>query len=160
MSLFNISFLSSSIFTILLFALSFQCSSVRMMAFIFGLPVMQILLFCLSIGKDPVNLALAIVNNELNSSTEQCIPKSGCDWSFLSCRYLQHLQKRTIVFLPCDNEGEARDAVMRGFAWGAITFPSNYSASLMARIDDGKDAADWDVEFAEMRVVLDMSSAF
>lgn len=129
-----------------------------MMAFIFGLPVAQIILFCISIGKDPVGLRLAIVNNELNSSADQCIPSVGCDWSLLSCRYLQHLQKRTVVFLPCNSEEEGRDAVKKGMAWATLTFPSNYSASLMARIDDGRNAADWDVEYAEFQVTMDMSS--
>lgn len=128
------------------------------MAFIVGLPAAQIILFCLSIGKDPIGLQLAVVNNELNSTMEPCIPTTGCDWSLLSCRYLQHLQKRTIVLLPYESDGEARAAVEKGIAWAAITFPSNYSSSLMARIDDGRNAADWDVEFSEMKIIMDMSS--
>lgn len=130
----------------------------RIMMFIIALPVAQIFLFCYSIGRDPIGLKLAIVNNELNNSMQPCIPGTGCDWSLLSCRYLQHLRKKTIEFLPYDNDEEARYAVTKGWAWGAITFPSNYSESLLARIDYGKDAADWDISFAEMRIVMDMSS--
>ncbi|KMQ88436.1 abc transporter g family member 20 [Lasius niger] len=132
--------------------------NVGIMLFIIALPVAQIIIFCLSIGKDPVGLKLAIVNNELNSSMQPCIPTIGCDWSLLSCRYLQHLQKKTINLLPHDNDDEARNAVKRGWAWGAITFPSNYSDALKARIDYGRNAEEWDVEFSEMIVVLDMSN--
>lgn len=126
--------------------------------FIIGLPVAQIFLFCISIGKDPKGLKLAIVNNELNSSMQPCIPGTGCDWSLLSCRYLQHLQKKTIQLLPCDTEDDGKYAVEKGWAWGAITFPSNYSDALKARIDYGRDAEEWDINFAEMRIVMDMSS--
>lgn len=132
--------------------------NVAIMLFIIALPVAQIILFCLSIGKDPVGLKLAIVNNELNSSMQPCTPTIGCDWSLLSCRYLQYLQKKTIYLLPYDNDEEAEYAVGHGWAWGAITFPSNYSESLKARIDYGRNAEDWDVEFAEMKVVMDMSN--
>lgn len=126
--------------------------------FIIGLPVAQIVLFCISIGKDPVGLKLAIVNNELNNSMQPCIPSTGCDWSLLSCRYLQHLEKKTLKLLSYDTEEEARHAVKKGRAWGAISFPSNYSESLMARIDYGRNAEDWDIDFAEMTIVMDMSS--
>lgn len=128
--------------------------------FIFGLPVGQIVLFCLSIGKDPIGLKLAIVNNELNNSMQPCIPGTGCDWSLLSCRYLEHLEKKSLWLLPYDSEDEARSAVTKGWAWGVITFPSNYSDALMARVDYGRDTAEWDVNFSEMKIVLDMSSKY
>ncbi|KAL0122981.1 hypothetical protein PUN28_007557 [Cardiocondyla obscurior] len=132
--------------------------NVGIMLFIIGLPVAQIVLFCISIGKDPIGLKLAIVNNELNNSMQPCVPGIGCDQSLLSCRYLQQLQKKTLEFIPYDNEEDARYAVTKGWAWGAITFPSNYSEALMKRIDFGKDAKEWDVNAGEMKVVMDMSS--
>lgn len=64
------------------------------MLFIVGLPVVQIILFCLSIGKDPVGLKLAVVNHEMNTSTGQCTYDPGCNWDMLSCRYLKHLEKK------------------------------------------------------------------
>ncbi|XP_032678844.1 ABC transporter G family member 23 [Odontomachus brunneus] len=133
--------------------------NVGMMAFIVGLPAVQIILFCFSIGKDPVGLQLAIVNHELNSTVmEPCIPTTGCDLSLLSCRYLQYLTKRTLVLLPYDNDEESRSAVEKGLVWAAITFPSNYSSALMARIEDGRYAAEWDIEYSQMDVVMDMSN--
>lgn len=35
------------------------------MLFIFALPVMQVILFCLAIGRDPTGLKMAVVNNEM-----------------------------------------------------------------------------------------------
>ncbi|XP_011506250.1 PREDICTED: ABC transporter G family member 20 [Ceratosolen solmsi marchali] len=132
--------------------------NVGIMLFIIGLPVVQIILFCLSIGKDPTGLRLAIVNNELNSSADTCVPSIGCDFTMSSCRFLKELEKRKVVYLPYDTVEEARQAVVKGWAWGAITFPGNYSASLRERIDYGKDADEFSVIYADMDVVLDMSN--
>jgi len=38
------------------------------MLFIFALPVMQVILFCLAIGRDPNGLKLAIANMEMNGT--------------------------------------------------------------------------------------------
>lgn len=130
------------------------------MLFIIGLPVVQIVLFCVSIGKDPIGLKLAIVNNELNNSMEPCIPSIGCDWSRMSCRFLQQLEQKSIVLQPYENEADARTAIERGWAWGAITFPSNYSDSLSARLEEGKDANEWSIDYSNMNIVMDMSSEF
>ena len=128
------------------------------MLFIIGLPVVQIILFCLSIGKDPTGLTLAIVNNELNNSTEPCIPTVGCNWTRLSCRYLKHLEKRTVQYLPYDTDEEARYAIKKGWAWAAISFSANYSDSLMNRIDSGRSADNESLIFSDINVVMDMSS--
>lgn len=40
--------------------------NVGVMLFIFALPVMQVILFCLAIGRDPTGLKMAIVNQEIN----------------------------------------------------------------------------------------------
>lgn len=42
--------------------------NVGVMLFIFALPVMQVILFCLAIGRDPQGLNLAIVNSEMNNT--------------------------------------------------------------------------------------------
>jgi hypothetical protein len=69
------------------------------MAFIIGLPVAQIILFCLAVGHDPEGLKLAIVNNELsekNFAQQECPIYEGCNYTMLSCRYLDFLKNRSI----------------------------------------------------------------
>ncbi|XP_058807802.1 ABC transporter G family member 23 [Phymastichus coffea] len=128
--------------------------NVGIMLFIIGLPVVQIILFCLSIGHDPTGLKLAIVNNELNNSMDPCTP----DISMLSCWFLDHLKARQVVYLPYDYEEDAYGAVEKGWAWAAITFPSNYTEALMLRIMNGAEIDDMTIEDADMRVVMDMSN--
>lgn len=84
------------------------CFYCRVMLFIFALPVMQVILFCLAIGRDPTGLRLAIVNHELNISGEGCEYNTGCSFKMLSCRYLQNLNNDSIhkvrlSFLHADN---------------------------------------------------------
>lgn len=42
--------------------------NVGVMLFIFALPVMQVILFCLAIGRDPTGLKLAVANMEMNGT--------------------------------------------------------------------------------------------
>lgn len=69
----------------------------RVMLFIFALPVMQVILFCLAIGRDPIGLHLAVVNHELNQSGANCEFNDACSFKMLSCRYLQNLDNDTII---------------------------------------------------------------
>lgn len=76
------------------------------MAFIIGLPVVQTILFCWSIGHDPTGLKVSIVNEELIFNNESaCNFENNCNYSMLSCNYLNYLKKRTLVpvskFLFC-----------------------------------------------------------
>lgn len=67
------------------------------MLFIIGLPVSQIVLFCISIGHDPVGLNIAIVNNELSSDEmlKPCLVNiTDCNNTLLSCKYLKYLEDR------------------------------------------------------------------
>lgn len=73
------------------------CHYIRVMLFIFALPVMQVILFCLAIGRDPTDLRLAVVNHELNETGGECQFNDGCSFKMLSCRYLQNLNNNSIV---------------------------------------------------------------
>jgi hypothetical protein len=72
------------------------------MLFIFALPVMQVILFCLAIGRDPTGLKLAIVNHEMNWENKSCPVYEDCTFTFLSCRYLKFLDNETMIKVrPC-----------------------------------------------------------
>lgn len=69
------------------------------MAFIIGLPVAQTVLFCLAVGRDPEGLPLAVVNHELSEkhlAQQECPIYKGCNYTMLSCRYLDYLKNRSI----------------------------------------------------------------
>ncbi len=108
------------------------------MLFIFALPVMQVILFCLAIGRDPTGLKLAIVNNELNATNKVCQYETGCGFHNLACRYLGHLNNNSIIkdFYP--DQETAIQAVKDGNAWGVIYFTENFTDALVARIALGE----------------------
>lgn len=131
------------------------------MLFIFALPVMQVILFCLAIGRDPTGLKLAIVNHEknfTNQSYQECSFDYGCKFSYLSCRYLHNLKNTTIVKEYYPDEEAAKLAVKSGDAWGALYFTENFTDALVARMALGKDADNETLDQSEVRVWLDMSS--
>ncbi|XP_057341033.1 ABC transporter G family member 23 [Microplitis mediator] len=132
--------------------------NVGMMLFIIGLPVLQIIIFCLSIGKDPVGLSVAVVNFELNKSTDLCLSTIGCDRRMLSCRYLKHLKRRKVEFINYDDVDDARYAVKKGWAWAAVNFPHNYTDSLIERLENSNSVDEFTAETANMFVVMDMSN--
>ncbi|CAH1188668.1 unnamed protein product [Phyllotreta striolata] len=135
--------------------------NVGVMLFIFALPVMQVILFCLAIGGDPKGLKLAIVNHEKNYTNltyQSCDWKPGCSFENLSCRYLDAVNTSTIVKEYYRTPDEARDAVRMGEAWGALYFTENFTDALVARMALGKDADEETLDQSEVRVWLDMSN--
>ncbi|KAL7295350.1 hypothetical protein TKK_0011237 [Trichogramma kaykai] len=129
-----------------------------MMLFIIGLPVVQIILFCLSIGKDPTGLGIAIVNHELNNSMQACQPSLGCYDLYHSCRFFDHLNQGNVEYTFYDTEAEARHAVEKGWAWTYVVVPANYSKALIERIELGRDADNATVLMADLDIYMDMSN--
>lgn len=89
--------------------------SFSVMAFMLGLPVGQIILFCTAIGRDPVGLTLAVTNHELSNdqfSHNECPVVDECYASYdasedrytplMSCWYLDFLKKRNKMNLVSD----------------------------------------------------------
>lgn len=135
--------------------------NVGVMVFIIGLPMAQIILFSYAIGHDPVGLKLGVSNNEVPfnpASPYNCPINEGCNTTLLSCRYLKYLKQRNIDLTYYASDEEADEAVRRGHSWGTLSFPSNYTESLVQRTLDGRFAEDWVLESSDMGVRMDMTS--
>ncbi|GAB0090644.1 ABC transporter G family member 23 [Sergentomyia squamirostris] len=129
--------------------------NVGVMLFIFALPVMQVVLFCAAIGRDPTGLKMAIVNQEIIG--DECSFTEGCKFRNLSCRYLSHLSSNIEQhFYPTPDD--AVNAVKEGDAWGVLYFTDNFTDALVARISLGRDADNETLDQSEIRVWLDMSN--
>lgn len=153
----------------------------RMFLFIFILPALQAILFCLAIGREPTFLKVAIVNEELDPSQGRvCNYTNDCTYSMFSCRYLRHLDNTTVVqvyshnslmgflFLnffffskvPYTNYTEALEATRRGDVWGVIHFGQNFTDELVVRQSDGNAADNETILASQIGVSLDWSSKF
>ena len=137
--------------------ISFVCR--RMFLFVFLLPALQAILFCLAIGREPTFLKLAIVNEELDPSQGRvCNYTTECVYSMYSCRYLRHLNNETIVQVPYTNYTEALEATRRGEVWGVIHFGQNFTDEFVVRQADSKYADNETLQASQIGISLDWSS--
>ncbi|XP_041985170.1 ABC transporter G family member 23 isoform X2 [Aricia agestis] len=132
--------------------------NIGVMLFIFALPVTQVILFCLAIGRDPTGLKLAIVNHDVRVIDGDCPFNSTCSMKNLSCRYLAHLKNQSIIKEYYADLDSALQAVRDGDAWGTIYFNENYTDSLVARLALADTADNETIESSEAQVWLDMSN--
>lgn len=69
----------------------------RIFLFIYLLPAFQATIFNVTLGHEPKDLKMAIVNDEVNSRQGQiCNYTTDCSYSMLSCRYLRYVNKNII----------------------------------------------------------------
>ncbi|CAG9761014.1 unnamed protein product [Ceutorhynchus assimilis] len=133
--------------------------NIPVMCFIIGLPVGQTILFCLSIGHDPKNIEVSVVNKEINYPMEHCEYKHGCNATYLSCNYLHFvIHNYSISLNYYATEDEARKTVEQGKSWAMVVVPHNFSDSFRSRIENGKDTEAWDVAGSVIDVFADKSN--
>lgn len=133
--------------------------NVGIFAFITLLPIVETILYCTTIGKDPKGLRLAYVNDELNF-TDPCPSIEGCEYSLLSCQYLASLKEQNVVLERFEYEDKALEQVRRGKAWGALHFENDYSEALKHRIEEGRYATEYVIDHSSVIVHLDMSNQY
>lgn len=132
--------------------------NIPVMAFVIGLPVMQTVLFCLSIGHEPSGLHISVVNNEIDYPSESCQLHSGCNASKMSCNYLDLLGNRSFMLKYFNDEEEAKNMVRKGKAWGTLIIPSNFSDAFRERLEAGRSVQDWDLTASTISVYQDKSN--
>ncbi|XP_037028450.1 ABC transporter G family member 20-like [Bradysia coprophila] len=123
--------------------------------FCFLAPIVQIVIFCLAIGRDPHGLTLAIANMEVNGT--ECNFEPGCHFQRLSCRYLSLLNPSYLRQYHNDSES-AIEAVKTGQAWAAIYFNANFSVAMVGRMLLGRTASDEVLDQSEIQMWFDLSN--
>ncbi|XP_059488406.1 ABC transporter G family member 23-like [Neocloeon triangulifer] len=126
--------------------------------FVVGLPIIQVVLFCTAVGRDPAGLTLAVVNHDQAMGMPCPKDLSGCNLTHMACRYLDHLGEFPVVQELFPDVESAQEAVRKGHAWGALYFTDNYTDALVARAALWKDADNETLDQSEMRVWLDLSN--
>ncbi|KAK7499796.1 hypothetical protein BaRGS_00008887 [Batillaria attramentaria] len=92
--------------------------SIGLLFFEFIIPSIQIILFCLCIGRDPHDIKLAVVNNDLGP---------------MGATYLKFLSNTTFKQVLFNSLDHARDSVHQGDAWGVVEIRPEFSEDLMQR---------------------------
>lgn len=133
------------------------------MCFLLLLPVVQCFLFCTCIGRDPNELKLGVVNQELDGSISSCqtLPHQGCNFSMpISCRYLNVLKERTYNLIEYDDIESAKEAIRRNKVWAMLYFPQNYTRNLYYRINYQQEPVVLNLTLSEVDVWQDMSNQY
>ena len=134
-----------------------NCLKIRrnlpMLLFIFLLPAIQVIFFCIAIGQKPSGLQFGIINNELPDS-ELCSSSNysdieTCDLTYFSCKMFKSNQ--TVQLVQYSNETQALDDVESGHIWGYLNVPDNFTSSLISKFTGGPLTDG-------VEVVLDMSN--
>ncbi|KAJ0170715.1 hypothetical protein K1T71_013487, partial [Dendrolimus kikuchii] len=134
------------------------------LAFIIGLPLSQMVLFCLAIGHYPVGLPIAVVNHEVNSTKVLCDYQKTCpqdpntyEWSLknFSCLYLEYLSKRQNNLIHYSSKSVAMAEAERGKARVVLVFPANFSTCLENRVTDPRGMDSYSMKNSEIEAHVD-----
>lgn len=74
----------------------------RFMLFIFVLPAIQVILFCLAVGREPLDMKFGVINHEV-PEFGICHGPEGCTTMNLSCRYLDTLPPASVRLVSDSN---------------------------------------------------------
>jgi len=109
--------------------------------FIFLLPALQVVFFCVAIGRNPTSLPLAVVNSELPNVDGNCTWAPGCDFTNVSCRFFHYLfEEDALVRRHFADRASALAAASDGLTWGVIETPQNFSRFFLKRLWNSIDA--------------------
>ena len=104
-----------------------------LLIFIFFLPGIFMVLTCVSVGIDPVDLPIGVLNHETNCSGVNVT--HGCEADVLSCYYLASLASTQAVSLvPYLDRGDMLADTATARLRGHLTVPANFSHSFLKRL--------------------------
>ena len=120
------------------------------------LPILQISVFCNTIGLEPKSLQFGVINEEncTNQNTEEC----GLE-SMYSCRILDQLHENVIFKIQNYlNETDISQDLQNGVIYGYLKFPANFSSALTSRILNGLEIEAETLNQSLVQIHLDTSS--
>lgn len=112
--------------------------------FQFLLPSIEVILFCICIGRDPFDIPVAIYNEEVDG-----------DYSHW---FLDKLDNHTIHQVHHDSLNSALASVKNGEAWGAMAIGKNFSHSLQLRVMLAGSVDNVTVESSNIDMYFDMTN--
>jgi len=126
--------------------------NIPMLLFIFLLPAIQVIFFCIAIGQKPTGLRLGIVNYEADMdmcSYPNISTVTECDLTLFSCKMFK--SDDIVDLVSYESESEAETDVQNGNIWGYLSVPDNFTSSLISKYTGGMMTDGTDI-------VLDMSN--
>jgi len=112
--------------------------------FQFLLPSIEVILFCICIGRDPFNIPVAIFNDEVDGDYSNC--------------FLEKLDNHTIHQVQYDSLNSALESVKNGQTWGAMAIGKNFSQALQLRVMLAGSVDNTTVDSSNIDMYLDMTN--
>lgn len=112
--------------------------------FQFLLPSIEVILFCICIGRDPFNIPVAIYNEEFSGEYSH--------W------FLDKIDNQTITQVNHDSLESALQSVKSGQAWAAMSIGGNFSQALQLRVLMAGSVDNATVDHSNVDMYLDMTS--
>ena len=107
--------------------------NIFLLIFMFFLPACLSAVNCLFLGHDPINLPLAIINQENNCSNQSF--RESCEADMMGCYFQTSLQSsQTISLIPYANISRAEDDLVNAVVRGVVVVPENFSKGYFKRI--------------------------
>ncbi|ODM99501.1 ABC transporter G family member 23 [Orchesella cincta] len=143
--------------------------NIGFLIFIFFVPAIQVVLICLTIGSDPKYLLIDVINPEdcdyqsknwRDISKECPMNVDSLDNTTLSCFYLSNLPEESYILEKETSEYNALQRIQKGYTYGYIQFPEDYTSNVMCRFGGKFDCpSDEEVKAgANIILELDMSN--
>ena len=128
--------------------------NIAMLLFVFLLPAIQVVFFCVAVGQKPQGLRFGVVNSEVED-LDTCQRENNslvawCDLNLFSCKMFQ--SDETVELFGYTTEEAAYQDVAAGQIWGFISIPENFTSALISQYTGGY------IGNNSARVSLDMSN--
>lgn len=117
--------------------------NIGFLLFQFILPSIQIILFCICIGRTPYDLTMSVVNDDV----------VGFGHLFLDC-----LDRSAIHNVSYNDLNSAMQSVKEGNSWGVISIGKNFSIDLLERFTNIRNISNSTIEGSEIKLHLDMTN--
>ncbi|ODM93971.1 ABC transporter G family member 20 [Orchesella cincta] len=136
---------------------------VRNIPFLFMLvifPALQTAIIASTLGGDPKNMSIAVVNEELPNWKSDCsLELSSCGAGHYSCRYLKRLEDDNLKLVPFETKEVALKEIQEGnLHYGILTIPKNYTQFAQERDIAGNFPLNETLDGSKLSVNLDYSN--
>jgi len=126
-----------------------------MLLFVFLLPAIQVVFFCVSIGQEPRGLAMGLVNYESKFCPSDNATR--CVLGDLGCRMFSGDSRVTLEHMS--NEEEGLEKVRDGKLWGLLVIQENFTTGLLERLGGGQERSNSsNTDLGQVEVHMDMSN--
>ncbi|XP_055866899.1 ABC transporter G family member 20-like isoform X2 [Biomphalaria glabrata] len=123
--------------------LIFMKRNISLLLFEFLVPVIQIILFCVSIGGDPRDLPVSVCNQDVDE---------------LGTLFVGFISNTTMHLVMRDDINLAINDVRDGLSWSALHIKENFSMDLMTRLEEGPRATNATIDGSTIDLYQDMSN--